>query len=456
MMGGFRLQMAHELSCGVLYALQSDDDTAKHGQSDCDDMEIDQTDQLGDDGDMDDEDDADENPNDIFGLKWGKDHYFKYLPRLKRMPYTEEQCPFEREFIRKVVKEMESALHATFSKVGLDALAIVKEVCTPCPGCEFALRQLPAKVASLEKRLQDFVEKTESALTNVLSASHVAATSAVQSQCTPDEDARFVKDLFSYLGEKDVVVVDCFRLGKPLVTCSASKPRLLKQEETGVNHFIDRRGPVNLWTVKRKDLPKDQFGFLSRRSACTQLLITLNNWTLNVDNGMKVDVVYTDIAKAFDTVSHSKLLLKGVLSGPSSKKRAADSPLENESAQSKKRNVTVETVKKWILENDKDRNIYVIGEGLAFRKKVPFCELEEKHGVDLGIGYKNRDACADFVKYIAQVQMDQLTTVLAKAKFLSIEADGTTDAANKEEELFMVVYFDRIVKIALFMYKTGF
>eukprot|EP00731_Ephydatia_muelleri_P035609 Em0140g12a len=105
MMGGFRLQMAHELSCGVLYALQSDrsscvsitiddshsgiqDDTAKHGQSDCDDMEIDQTDQLGDDGDMDDEDNADESdeertadpnflvptyeyepdPNDIFGL----------------------------------------------------------------------------------------------------------------------------------------------------------------------------------------------------------------------------------------------------------------------------------------------------------------------------------------------------------------------------------------------------
>eukprot|EP00731_Ephydatia_muelleri_P021721 Em0014g312a len=147
MMGGFRLQMAHELSCGVLYALQSDrsscvsitiddshsgiqDDTAKHGQSDCDDMEIDQTDQLGDDGDMDDEDDADESdeertadpnflvptyenepdPNDIFGLKWGKDHYFKYLPRLKRMPYTEEQCPFEREFIRKVVKEMEPTI----------------------------------------------------------------------------------------------------------------------------------------------------------------------------------------------------------------------------------------------------------------------------------------------------------------------------------------------------------
>ena len=80
-------------------------------------------------------------------------------------------------------------------------------------------------------------------------------------------------------------------------------------------------------------------------------------------------------------------------------------------------------------------------EGLAFKKMVPFCELEEKHGVDLGIGYKNKDACADFVKYIAQVKMKQLSAVLAKAKFFSIQADGTTDAANKEK-LFMVMYFD--------------
>ena len=41
----------------------------------------------------------------------------------------------------------------------------------------------------------------------------------------------------------------------------------------------------------------DQLGFLARRSACTQLLATLNYWTLNVDNYMKVDVAYTDIAK---------------------------------------------------------------------------------------------------------------------------------------------------------------
>ena len=53
----------------------------------------------------------------------------------------------------------------------------------------------------------------------------------------------------------------------------------------------------------------DQFGFLARQTACTQLLATLNYWTLNVDNNMKVDAAYTDIAKAFDSVSHLKLLL---------------------------------------------------------------------------------------------------------------------------------------------------
>ena len=45
-------------------------------------------------------------------------------------------------------------------------------------------------------------------------------------------------------------------------------------------------------------------------------------------------------------------------SGPLSKKQAADSPLENASTPSKKRNVTVGMVKKWILENDKVISTY--------------------------------------------------------------------------------------------------
>ena len=78
-------------------------------------------------------------------------------------------------------------------------------------------------------------------------------------------------------------------------------------------------------------------------------------------------------------------------------------------------------------------------EGLAFTKMEAVCELEEKHGVNLGTGYKNNQACATFVDYIAQSQREGLAAVLAKAKFLSIQADGSTDS---EDELFLVLYFD--------------
>ena len=81
-------------------------------------------------------------------------------------------------------------------------------------------------------------------------------------------------------------------------------------------------------------------------------------------------------------------------------------------------------------------------EGLAFTKMAAVCELEEKHGVDLGAGYKNNQACATFVGYIAQSQRERLAAVLDKAKFFSIQADGSTDSANVEDELFLALYFD--------------
>ena len=57
-------------------------------------------------------------------------------------------------------------------------------------------------------------------------------------------------------------------------------------------------------------ISKDQFGFLARRSTDTQLLITLNEWTLLTDIRSKIDSVYIDFAKAFDSISHRKLLYK--------------------------------------------------------------------------------------------------------------------------------------------------
>ena len=52
----------------------------------------------------------------------------------------------------------------------------------------------------------------------------------------------------------------------------------------------------------------NQFGFLPGRYSCSQLLSVFNCWSHLLDTHEAFDVIYTDIAKAFDSVTHSKLL----------------------------------------------------------------------------------------------------------------------------------------------------
>jgi exonuclease III len=53
-----------------------------------------------------------------------------------------------------------------------------------------------------------------------------------------------------------------------------------------------------------------QHGFIKGRSCVTNLLAVLDSWTEAIDNGQPVDTIYLDLAKAFDKVSHQKLLHK--------------------------------------------------------------------------------------------------------------------------------------------------
>ena len=46
------------------------------------------------------------------------------------------------------------------------------------------------------------------------------------------------------------------------------------------------------------------------RSCCTQLLHALNDWALSLDERLSTDVVYFDFSKAFDSIPHTRLLLK--------------------------------------------------------------------------------------------------------------------------------------------------
>ena len=53
-----------------------------------------------------------------------------------------------------------------------------------------------------------------------------------------------------------------------------------------------------------------QHGFLKRLSTCTNLLEFVNDWTILLEGGSKVAVAYIDYSRAFDCVSHSKLIQK--------------------------------------------------------------------------------------------------------------------------------------------------
>lgn len=56
--------------------------------------------------------------------------------------------------------------------------------------------------------------------------------------------------------------------------------------------------------------PPNQHGFSSGRSVQTNLLECLDDWTEAADRKHRCDVVYFDFAKAFDRVSHQKLVVK--------------------------------------------------------------------------------------------------------------------------------------------------
>ena len=67
---------------------------------------------------------------------------------------------------------------------------------------------------------------------------------------------------------------------------------------------------LNNHLINNNILSKEQFGFVSGRNTITQLLVTINDWMLELDNDNILDAAYMDFRKAFDTVPHQRLICK--------------------------------------------------------------------------------------------------------------------------------------------------
>ena len=66
---------------------------------------------------------------------------------------------------------------------------------------------------------------------------------------------------------------------------------------------------------KHRLLSKNQHGFLKKHSTITNIIESLNDWTVSLTNNRSVIVAYVDFRRAFDVISHTKLLQKLVSYG---------------------------------------------------------------------------------------------------------------------------------------------
>jgi hypothetical protein len=75
-----------------------------------------------------------------------------------------------------------------------------------------------------------------------------------------------------------------------------------------MEHYV--KNEIMEYLVTNNLLNPAQHGFLEKHSTLTQLLECTNDWVGEINEGNCIDSVYLDFRKAFDSVVHSKLLVK--------------------------------------------------------------------------------------------------------------------------------------------------
>ena len=155
------------------------------------------------------------------------------------------------------------------------------------------IRKLEMNSAAGPDRLPPiFYRKTEAAIANPLSTLY-----------------RTIIDLHTLPTEwKSAIITPIFKKGSPsdpanyrpiALTCTCCKilESIIAAE---IINFLETH----------KLITKQQHGFLKKHSTVTNLLESVNDWTLALSNRKSVVIAYIDFRKAFDSVSHPKLLHK--------------------------------------------------------------------------------------------------------------------------------------------------
>ncbi len=77
-----------------------------------------------------------------------------------------------------------------------------------------------------------------------------------------------------------------------------------------VMKVFERAIKVSLWSACKESLDPRQHGFFDGKSCTTQMIPFVNDLALAINNTSRVDIVYFDFAKAFDSVNHDLILHK--------------------------------------------------------------------------------------------------------------------------------------------------
>ena len=96
--------------------------------------------------------------------------------------------------------------------------------------------------------------------------------------------------------------------------------------------------------------------------------------------------------------------------------------------------------------NKTDIAYFIAIEQISFHKFPGMCELERRHDVNKGKNYTTETSARSFTHFIAQAQQMKLDIALQQAKLFSILLDGSMDSKNIENELLLVVWFDKDIQ----------